>query len=41
MDTNTVEFLPFEANNFLDFEREGNPVCSYLATSEKRLCKKN
>ena len=40
MDTNTVEFLPFEANNFLDFEREGNPVCSYLATSEKRLCKK-
>lgn len=30
MDTNTVEFLPFEANNFLDFEREGNPVSSYL-----------
>lgn len=41
MDTNTVEFLPFETNNFLDFEREGNPVSSYTATSEKRLCKKN
>ena len=39
MDTNTVEFLPFETNNFL--EREGNPVSSYTATSEKQLCKKN
>lgn len=41
MDTNTVEFLPFEANNFLDFEREGNPVSSYLATSEKRVKRTN